>query len=106
MAAWDRTSLFRGEGAKVRFRRISPVAARSGDGRLHHPVCRPSPSCDANRWFGELAIYALASRLRASLMEARATKAPRGPDFEPTMDETGWGARQIGSSNWRLVRPH
>jgi hypothetical protein len=34
-------------------------------------------SCDANRRFGELAIYALATRLRASWMEARATKAPR-----------------------------
>jgi hypothetical protein len=31
---------------------------------LHNPICRPSPSCDANRRFGELAIYALASRLR------------------------------------------
>jgi hypothetical protein len=30
-----------------------------------------------NRWFGELAIHALASPLRASWMEARATKAPR-----------------------------
>jgi len=43
----------------------------------HNPICGPSPSCDANRRFGELEIYALASRLRASWIEARATKAPR-----------------------------
>jgi hypothetical protein len=29
---------------------------------LHNPICRPSPSCDANQRFGELVTYALASR--------------------------------------------
>jgi hypothetical protein len=43
----------------------------------HQPICRPSQPCRANQRFVELAIYALASRLRASWMEARATKAPR-----------------------------
>jgi hypothetical protein len=37
---------------------------------LHHPICRLSPSCGASRWFAELTIYALASRLSASWMEA------------------------------------
>ena len=44
---------------------------------LHNPIYRPSSSCIANRWFVEFTAYALASRLRASRMEARATKAPK-----------------------------
>src|SRR5215813_1348302 len=28
---------------------------------LHHSICRPSPSCVANRWFATLTIYVLGS---------------------------------------------
>ena len=73
----DRSWQFPAGSANGRNRRILAVAARSGDGPftirfadLHHRAMQ-------NRWFGELAIHALASRLRASWMEARATKAPR-----------------------------
>jgi len=78
-----------GEGLKwVGCGSLNAVARRSGYGAtsgcrtfqrrsLHNPICRPSPSCNANRRFVESAIYILASRLRASWMEARATKAPR-----------------------------
>jgi hypothetical protein len=54
---------------------------------LHDPICRPSRPCHANQRFVELAIYALASRLRASWMEARATRRP--------------GFRQGSRSPWR-----
>ena len=37
-------------------------------------LCRPPSSCNANRWPVEFTAYALASRLRASWMEARVTK--------------------------------
>ena len=48
---------------------VSMSGGKDFDGRL--------PPCHANQRFVELAIYALASRLRASWMEARAAKAPR-----------------------------
>src|SRR6266446_2781282 len=76
-AALDRPCLLGRGAANGRFRRNLAVAARSGDGPftirfadLHDRAMQTSGLFD-------LAIYALASRLRASWMEARATKAPR-----------------------------
>jgi hypothetical protein len=43
---------------------------------LHNPICRPSPSCNANRRFVELEIYALESRLRASWMSFARIRFP------------------------------
>jgi hypothetical protein len=43
-----------------------------------HPISRAPSSCIANRWFVEFTTYPLASRLRASWMEARVTKVAKG----------------------------
>src|SRR4029077_11152011 len=53
------------------------VAARSGDGPFTIRFADLHDSAMQTSGLFELAIYALASRLRASWMEARATKAPR-----------------------------
>jgi hypothetical protein len=50
--------------------------ARSSDGPFTIRFADLHRQCNANRRFVEPAIYILASRLRASWMEARATKAP------------------------------
>jgi hypothetical protein len=62
--------------AAVRFRHNLGVAARSSDGPFTIRFADLHRQCNANRRFVEPAIYILASRLRASWMEARATKAP------------------------------
>src|SRR3984893_1992495 len=59
-----------------RKRRNFAVAARSSDGPFTIRFADLHRQCNANRRFVEPAIYILASRLRASWMEARATKAP------------------------------
>ena len=84
-----------------------PLSARPrhcrGFGRwsLHQPICRPPSSCIANQWFVEFAIYALASRLRASWMEARVTKAARFRQGLGVLGETPVFAR----TRRRYARP-
>ena len=84
-----------------------PLSARPrhcrGFGRrsLHQPLCRPPSSCIANQWFVEFAIYALASRLRASWMEARVTKAARFRQGLGVLGETPVFAR----TRRRYARP-
>src|SRR5271168_2023158 len=60
-----------------RYRRNLAVAVPFGEGPFTIRFADLRHRAMQNRWFGELAIHALASRLRASWMEARATKAPR-----------------------------
>jgi hypothetical protein len=59
--------------SSARPRRCRVIRQRS----LHHPICGLAHRVFANRWFFEFTTYALVSRLRASWMLARATKAPR-----------------------------
>jgi len=58
---FDRTSPLHVEGGKVCNRRNLVVPARSGEGPLIHPDCRPSPLCGANRRSAEFTTYALAA---------------------------------------------
>src|SRR5271168_2049283 len=60
-----------------RYRRNLAVAVPFGEGPFTIRFADLRHRAMQNRWFGELAIHALSSRLRASWMEARATNAPR-----------------------------
>jgi hypothetical protein len=80
---------------KVRSRRVPVVAARSGEGPLTEPTAAARPwqrepltfaSPTSQPVFVVFTTYALASRLRASWMEARVTKvAPSTSQFAITV---------------------
>src|SRR5258708_4496647 len=67
-----------------------PCRCRASRGRsLHHPICRPSSSSVANRGLLSSRPTPLASRLRASWMEARVTRAARvSARFSKALGET------------------
>ena len=68
---------------------------------LHHPICRLSASCGESRWFAEVTIYALASRLSARGREgARRLSAPSTLRIWIAISQ------QRPSENWPPKTPH